>query len=114
MLRDTEDARDCVQETFFLAFRSITSFEGRSSIWVWLRSIVVNVALMKLRYRRRRPEVALEDVLSRFGRSDRRVEIEDSGQEDAETILTRREARRRIRRAIESLPEIYRDVLVLR
>lgn len=77
MVHDSEDARDCVQEAFFLAFKNIHSFEGRSSIWTWLRSIVVNVALMRLRYRRRRPEISIEDVVPRFDAYGRRIEMRD-------------------------------------
>jgi RNA polymerase sigma-70 factor (ECF subfamily) len=114
MLRDSEDARDCVQEAYFLAFKNIDRFEGRSSVGTWLRSIVVNVALMRLRYRRRRPEISIEDILRRFGRSDRRIEVKDWNHADVETLLARKEARTSIRHAIENLPDIYRDVLLLR
>jgi RNA polymerase sigma-70 factor (ECF subfamily) len=114
MVRDSEDARDCVQEAFFLAFKNIHSFEGRSSIWTWLRSIVVNVSLMRLRYRRRRPEISIEDVLPKLDRFDRSIEMRDWHHADGEALPAREDARHTVRRAIESLPDTYRDVLRLR
>ena len=114
MVRDSEDARDCVQEAFFLAFKNIDRFEGRSSVGTWLRSIVVNVALMKLRYRRRRPAISIEDLLPELARRDRRIEMRDRDYADAEALLAREDARRTVRRAIENLPDTHRDVLLLR
>ncbi len=114
MVRDSEDARDCVQEAFFLAFKNIDRFEGRSSVWTWLRSIVVNVSLMRLRYRRRRPEISIEDVLRKFDGYDRRIDMKDWTHPDVEALLAREDARHTVRRAIESLPDTYRDVLRLR
>ncbi len=114
MLRDSEEARDCVQEAFLLAFKNIHRFEGRSSIWTWLRSIVVNVALMRLRYRRRRPEISIEDVVAGSAACDRRIEMKDCSQVNVETLLARKETRRALRHAIGSLPDKHRDVLLLR
>ena len=51
LVRNEEDARDCVQEAFLQAFRNIDKFEERASLGSWLHRIVVNAALMKLRAR---------------------------------------------------------------
>ena len=55
-LKNDADARDCVQDAYLQAFRSIENFEGRSSLQSWLHRIVVNAALMKIRARKRRPK----------------------------------------------------------
>ena len=41
-LRDAEQARDAVQETFLKAYRSITAFRGECSEKTWLTRIAIN------------------------------------------------------------------------
>lgn len=52
ILNDPQDAEDVLQETFIKALKSISSFEGRSSLSTWLYRIAVNEALMMVRKRR--------------------------------------------------------------
>jgi RNA polymerase sigma-70 factor (ECF subfamily) len=113
MLRNEDDARDCVQEGFISAFRAIQRFNGDCRLSTWLHRIVVNAALMKIRTRSRRPEESIEDMLPRF--------LEDGHHADptsewgsASTLLEQRETRERVRAAIDQLPESYRTVLLLR
>ena len=56
-----EDAEDAVQEGFHKAFLHLDSFQEASRFSTWLRSIVINEALMLLRRRRRVFEV-LPDI----------------------------------------------------
>lgn len=114
IVRNPEDARDCVQDAFLSAFKNMDGFEGRSSVWTWLHRIVVNFALLKLRSRRRRPECSIEDLMPEFDEYDCRVEPKDRKAVDAETLLAREDVRDAVRDAIERLPDDYRDVLLLR
>jgi len=59
ILNDPQDAEDVLQETFIKALRSISSFEGRSSLSTWLYRIAVNEALMIVR--KRKPEIVSID-----------------------------------------------------
>jgi RNA polymerase sigma-70 factor, ECF subfamily len=54
MLGSTFEADDAVQETFFRAWRSFDSFEGRASLRTWLYQIATNVCLDALSGRERR------------------------------------------------------------
>ena len=64
LLRNSEDARDAVQEAFLSAFKAIDGFSGEARVSTWLHRIVVNCALMKIRGRS--PEESIEDLLPTF------------------------------------------------
>lgn len=112
-LRNEEDARDAVQDALLSAYRSIGSFTGSARISTWLHRIVINSALMKLRSRPRSPEGSIEELLPRF-EHDHQASPSEEWNQPAEKAIERRETRDLVRRAIESLPETYRTVLLLR
>jgi RNA polymerase sigma-70 factor (ECF subfamily) len=113
-LRIEEDSADAVQDAFLSAFRSLDGFEGNSALGTWLHRIVVNVCLMKLRARSRRREVPIDDLLPSFDESGRHCRPIRPWEDHALTRLSRAETRARVRACIERLPELYREVLVLR
>ncbi len=114
MLHNEEDARDAVQDAFINAFRARESFKGDAQISTWLHSIVVNVALMKLRTRRRKPEEPIENYLPRYLPDGHHTEHFPSWTEPADVALSRKETAAMVRSAIEDLPETYRTVVLLR
>lgn len=114
LLGNEEDARDAVQEAFLNAFRSIDRFEGGSLLSTWLHRIVVNVSLMKLRRRKRKPEESLDHLLPAFNERGHFVERFASVDEPADERLSRLEDQAAVRAAIDQLPEHYRTVLLLR
>src|SRR6187401_460394 len=106
MLGSTEDAQDVVQDAMLSAYRSIDRFEGNARVSTWLHRIVVNAALMKLRTRRRKPEESLEPLLPAFVEDGHHAEQFSAWSEPADKLAERE--------AIRSLPDSYREVLVLR
>jgi RNA polymerase sigma-70 factor, ECF subfamily len=48
------ELEDVVQDTFVSAFRALSGFEGRSSLYTWLNHICVNHAFERIRQRKRR------------------------------------------------------------
>ena len=113
LLPSEEDARDAVQDAFLSAFRSIDRFEGGSRLSTWLHRIVVNAALMKLRSRRRKPEQPIEDLLPGY-LDDGHLAKPAVDWTPTDEILANQETRELVRKAIEQLPDGYRNVLLLR
>ncbi len=109
IMRDREDARDALQDAFVQVVQSVADFSARSLLSTWLHRVVVNACLMRLRARRRRPEVPLADVSAALGERARGGPAWDP----VETILRKRRLRL-VWRCIERLPESYRTVLLLR
>ncbi len=111
-LREGDDAADVFQETFIQVMRSIHSFEGRSTLWYWVRGIAIKLSLLRLRQQRRRAEVSFEALLPTYDEAEHRVLPQ-------QPLTTAEEAEagdvgRHVRDAVARLPEPYRAILVLR
>lgn len=109
-----EDARDVLQEAYASAFRSIGRFEGNAKLSTWLHRIVVNMALMRLRSRKRKPEESIEPLLPAFKDDGHMLQSAGHWEEGADVALERAEVRDYVRAQIDRLPETYRTVLMLR
>lgn len=113
LMRNEDDARDAVQEAFLSAFRSIDRFRAASKLSTWLHRIVVNAALMKLRSRRRKPELSIDELLPKFLPDGHQVRDTLEWSEPYRN-LERRETHALVRQGIDQLPASYRTVLILR
>ncbi len=121
MLASVDEAEDLVQETYLRAWRSYGSFEGRSSLRVWLYRIATNACLTALEQRGRR---ALPSGLG--GPSDDPAAagtdpgvawvepIQDSLLDPAAIVTTRESLRLALIAALQYLPPKQRAVLILR
>ena len=77
LLGSEDDARDALQEAFLCAFRSSAHFKGESALGTWLHRIVINSALMQLRYRKRHPEEQIDELLPDFDQNGDWLETRD-------------------------------------
>lgn len=114
LLRNEQDAQDATQEAFLSAFKHLDSFDGSSRLSTWLHRIAVNAALMKLRSKRRRPEDSIEDRLPRFDAAGEHEHAPWAWAARGDAALGSAEVREAVRAAIDELPGLYRDVLLLR
>jgi RNA polymerase sigma-70 factor (ECF subfamily) len=109
VLGDRTDLDDLVQEVFVIAFRGLDRFRGDARLSTWLYRICVNVALGRIRTRRRRPAaIGMTDLDS--------ASIDPSLTERPETperSLQRRQDQERVHRALEVLAPKKRIVLYL-
>ncbi len=100
--RNGEDAKDLAQDAFVQAYRSLKSFQRKSSFYTWLYRITVNLCL---NYKK----VAARIDPAEVG-EDRVVDA----REDALDLLTRHERDRAVADAIATLPPQQRATLTLR
>ncbi len=100
------DAADALQETMIKAWRSLSQFEGRSSMGTWLYSIAVRCCQDLLRKRAARPSSSL-DAMREEGYDP---PAKAAGPSQA---LEEKDRRRQVREALDMLPEEQRVPLVL-
>jgi len=98
-----DTAEEILQDVFLKAFRQIKNFRGESKFSTWLFQIALNRCRDFYRSRRNKPEESLS--LER--------PLEDGGPREDEKLGTQEEADR-LRRALASLPPIYREAVSLR
>lgn len=113
LLRTDEDARDAVQEAMLSAFRAVGQFAGDAQIGTWLHRIVVNAALMRLRSRKRKPEASIEELLPSY-LSDGHRRASSSDELFPDEVLEREQLLSLLRECAAELPEVYRQVYLLR
>lgn len=114
LLRNEEDARDAMQQAFLSAFKGLPHFNGQSQLATWLHRITVNVSLMRLRTRSRRPEDSIDDLLPRFLEDGHQAAPAGPWFAPADELMARAELRAQVRAAVDRLPDSYRTVLMLR
>lgn len=113
MLRNEQDARDVVQETFLNVHRRLDSFRGDAALSSWIGRIATNNALMKLRRRRRKPETSLEVAVPGGGSDERRERTIVDHRPHSDQVSLNHELGVQIRQAVDNLPDRYREVIVL-
>ena len=111
ILRDSQDAQDELQNSWFQAWQHIDGFAGESRFTTWVTRIVMNQCLMRLR-RTRRVRFLYMDAPAP-GEERVAFELSDDGA-TPEQDLGRREVTELLRREIGRIPPILRHALVLR
>lgn len=94
---DEQLAQDLSQDVWIRAFEKLDQFRGDSGFGTWIHRIARNLALSRLRRRKRRPDV--EGEASRGS----------SSPPPEEAVINRR----MLEEALDQLPPGYREVLVL-
>lgn len=111
-MKNEADAEDVTQEAFIKAFRSLSSFRSEAKFSTWLISITLNEAKSRLR---RQAIVPMESL---DGPADQSHGVSPALLRDWREIpseaLERQEVRSLIQAAVATLPDIYREVFLLR
>ena len=114
-LGDYSEAVDLTQDAFIKAYLSIKRFRQESSFYTWLYRITVNLCKNKLKYRQRRgyyQKRSLDEPLE-LEEGNLKFELAADRPNPGEAVVNK-EKREMIRRAIDSLDEGHRVVLILR
>lgn len=108
ILRDELAAEDAVQDTFLAVFQKIEGYKGDSSFETWLTAVAVNQCRMRLRRRKIRQALSLEQLTSgRLFRSGGK-------NEDLSDIVHRRRQRQTLWEMVDQLSDRLRLPLILR
>ena len=105
LVQNKDDAEDLVQETYLKAFRGFASFQPGTNFRAWLFQILKNTFLSARAKTQRREAVTLN--------SDEELPELPACSDSIESILFERARLDAIRGAIEQLPVIFQEVLLL-
>ncbi|MCD6508652.1 sigma-70 family RNA polymerase sigma factor [Candidatus Poribacteria bacterium] len=106
-----DDALDLTQEIFLRAFKSLGTFRHKSSFYTWLYSISRNYCIDYTRRKKRYHEMEINENLPHKGENYLYSGSRISSPDDK---VEREELRRKIEEAIDSLPDMQRQVFILR
>lgn len=107
------DAEEIVQEAALKAYKALGGFRRESKFSTWLLQITLNEARTRLRRSRSVSETSLQDLGDDW-EGDYTPAILTDWREIPSDALERKELRQILRRAVNGLPQKYREVLILR
>jgi RNA polymerase sigma-70 factor (ECF subfamily) len=108
IVRDPDEAEDVMQESYVRAYVHLGQFAGEAKFSTWLTRIAVHEALGRMTRKKRMVQPAEGDE------PGYRIDEVRSGEPDPETQTSEAEARKLLEQAIDSLPDGYRAVFVMR
>jgi RNA polymerase sigma-70 factor (ECF subfamily) len=108
MLRIRSDAEDAVQSAFRKAFQHRDQFQGNGTFAAWLRRIVENECLMRMREERRARLVSLDEPAE----SNIRLELVGPTM-NPEDELGCQEVLKILRKEMLRMPPLFRNIVLL-
>jgi RNA polymerase sigma-70 factor (ECF subfamily) len=116
-LRDQADAADVTQEVFVKVFRNISGFNGDSSLRTWIYRIALHEASNQRRWwnRHKKQELTIDAPLQNDeGESFCLADALASSNASPYDCAARTQMEQRVTAALQTLPEVFREVVVLR
>ena len=114
LTRNQMDAQDVTQEVLLTLFRKINMFQGKSAFSSWVYRIAVNASYMKLRSKKKEPNVSIDELMPSFNSAGFQQEKIQDWSENTESLLFTKETRDVINKAVDLLPEKEKVVFLLR
>ena len=111
---DEEEARNIVQETFLQAYQRMHTFRGESKLTTWLYAIGINLSRASLRKSKRFSSLDDQDVERMQPTFSKGMFAESPEHWDPLKLAERKERHKLLHDAINSLPEDYKTVVILR
>lgn len=108
------EAEEVVQEVFLTIYEKAKTFRGESAFSTWLYRLTMNVALTKLRRRKRSKEVSFDNYLPKFQEDGHHLvrPVVDWSHELEERLVSE-ELHRIIQQALDQLPPVDKAAVVL-
>lgn len=103
MVGEHEDANDVIQNTFVKVFKSIDRFEGKSQLYTWLYRIATNETITFLNKKKKKATTSIDDS-----------DLDMANRLSADSYFDGNAAQRKLKAAIETLPEKQKIVFNLR
>src|ERR1019366_3693178 len=113
LLKNESDAEDVAQETVIKVYLNLNKFRGDAQFRTWVLSIARNEGLGRLRKATSRREDSLDAEMDEET-GDYTPAVLTSWREVPLEALQRQELGKILRTAVEALPPIYRNVVLLR
>ena len=101
-LKNIDDAADICQEAFLRAYKNLSRFDEDRTFYPWIYRILKNLCLNKIR---RPKNIRLDQEL---------IDSVAGPYPDPEKELIQNEEIKRLRMALDKLPEMYREILFLK
>ncbi len=108
----SDDALDAVQDAFVKVYRDIDAWNERSAFYSWLYRVATNLAIDRLRRRKKDRELMTERARDREA-----PEAGGAGRDNVAEMIDARATEHelgRLARAVQGLPEGQRTIVVLR
>lgn len=104
MTGNEEDAKDLVQETCYKALKNMDSLDENSNVKAWLFTIMRNLWLNQ-RKRNLISPIYLDETIEN---------VSDEWNINPEELLINNETRQLLMKALNDLPDAYKEILILR
>ena len=112
ILKDDAESEDALQEAYLRAWRGLAGFRADSRLSTWLVRIVINESLGRLR--RRGAQVIPLDSAMDLTDDQTEAWMQDDPDHRPDRMLMRAQVRRIIETRIDTLPDAFRTVFMLR
>ena len=116
ILKNDAETEDALQEAYLRAWRALAGFRADAKLSTWLVRIVINESLGRLRRRGAQViplDAALDVALDVAGHEPEAL-MEDDPDQRPDRVAMRAEVRRLMEARIDTLPDAFRTVFMLR
>jgi RNA polymerase sigma-70 factor, ECF subfamily len=113
ILKNEAEAEDAAQEAVISSYRHLGSFRGDAKFSTWLTTITINEGRKRLRKAKAAAEESIEEEVEGQEGDFTPAPLTDWREVPLEA-LERRELREALRTAVAELPDLYRQVFILR
>lgn len=110
--KNPEEAEEVLQDTFLSVYKNLEGFRNESSFKTWIYKVASNFALMKLRKNKQNTKMFIDEPVQVDGEEIPREIADWKG--NPEDMYQKKELRGILKKAFDSLPEIYQAVFSMR